>query len=198
MRYHKDTSFKKVYDKADIYLNDSKILKLLSNKKIHNVVPGSDLTRLIFERLSSISRHVVIIGAKASDITSVKEKYKLQAITHINPSYGFINKPDELDAIVSKCLSIKYSIYFLGVGSPQQEQLAIKLRDAGIKGTFLCVGASILFLSGTEKRAPKAIQNLSLEWAFRLLQSPKRLWRRYLVDGPYVFVILIKHLIRRK
>jgi len=198
VRYHKDPAFKKVYDKADVYLNDSRILKLLSNKKIHNVVPGSDLTQLIFERLVTANKNIVIIGATTSDILAVKAKYKMQKIIHIEPSFGFINKPDEIVSIITKCLSNANSLYFLCVGSPQQEKLAVALRDSGVKGDFLCVGASILFLSGAEKRAPKIIQKLSLEWAFRLLQSPKRLWKRYLIDGPYIFILVLRYSLRRK
>ncbi|KXI27223.1 WecB/TagA/CpsF family glycosyltransferase [Paraglaciecola hydrolytica] len=198
VRYHKEPSFREVYDKADIYLNDSRILKLLSNNKIHNVVPGSDLTQCIFERLDTEKKNVVIIGATENDILAVKEKYRTRTITHIEPSFGFINRPDEITSIVTKCLTYPNSLYFVCVGSPQQEKLALALRDAGVKGEFLCVGASILFLSGAEKRAPKIIQKLSLEWAFRLLQSPKRLWKRYLIDGPYIFILVLRHSFRRK
>lgn len=197
VRYHKDPLFKEVYDKADIYLNDSRILKILSNNRIHNVVPGSDLTQFIFERLAIEKRNAVVIGATPNDILAVKEKYQAQSITHIEPSYGFIHKPEEVANIVTECLAMPNAFYFVCVGSPQQEKLAIALRDAGVKGNFLCVGASILFLSGAEKRAPKLIQKLSLEWAFRLIQSPKRLWKRYLIDGPYIFILVLRYRFKR-
>lgn len=198
VRYHKDPSFKNIYDKTDIYLNDSRVLKLLSNNKIHNVVPGSDLTRLIFEKLATKKKNVVVIGATTNDILTVRKKYSTQSITHIEPSFGFINRPNEINNIVTECLAYTNSLYFLCVGSPQQEKLALALRDAGVQGEFLCVGASILFLSGAEKRAPTIVQKLSLEWAFRLFQSPKRLWKRYLIEGPYIFLLLFRYSVRRK
>jgi exopolysaccharide biosynthesis WecB/TagA/CpsF family protein len=53
----------------------------------------------------------------------------------------------------------------------------------------LCIGASIEFLSGARRRAPRWMQRAGLEWAFRLLSEPRRLWRRYIVEGPRIFVI---------
>ncbi len=56
-------------------------------------------------------------------------------------------------------------------------------------GIGLCVGASIDFLSGNRKRAPQWMQQARLEWLFRLLDEPQKLWRRYLVEGPKIFRI---------
>ena len=56
------------------------------------------------------------------------------------------------------------------------------------KGVFaLCVGASIDFLTGKQKRAPRAMQRTGLEWPHRLASDPSRMWRRYLVRGPGIF-----------
>ena len=57
-------------------------------------------------------------------------------------------------------------------------------------GTGLCVGASLEFLAGTERRAPVLVQKAGLEWAWRLAQNPQRLWRRYLVDDPAILRLL--------
>jgi exopolysaccharide biosynthesis WecB/TagA/CpsF family protein len=79
---------------------------------------------------------------------------------------------------------------FIAVGSPQQEMIAAEVRAIpGAVGTSLCVGASLEFLTGEVKRAPRLVQRLSLEWAHRLLSDPKRLWRRYLVEGPRIFLL---------
>jgi N-acetylglucosaminyldiphosphoundecaprenol N-acetyl-beta-D-mannosaminyltransferase len=102
---------------------------------------------------------------------------------------GFIMK---LEA-VEECLHFveqasPFRFCFLAVGSPQQEMLAALLRQRGIaRGLALCVGASLNFLTGTERRAPLWVQKLSLEWLYRLAQNPRRLWVRYLVRGPRIF-----------
>lgn len=59
----------------------------------------------------------------------------------------------------------------------------------GAKGTALCIGASLEFLTGQLKRAPRLAQKLYLEWAHRLLSEPRRMWRRYLIEGPKIFLL---------
>ena len=59
-------------------------------------------------------------------------------------------------------------------------------------GVILCVGAAVDFLSGSLPRAPQSWQRFGLEWLHRLLSEPRRLWRRYLVDGPKVFLIYLR------
>jgi exopolysaccharide biosynthesis WecB/TagA/CpsF family protein len=80
---------------------------------------------------------------------------------------------------------------FLAVGSPRQEVVAEALVRRGRgTGIGLCVGASLLFLTGAERRAPRAVQSAGLEWAWRLAQDPRRLARRYLVDSPKIVRLL--------
>ncbi len=65
------------------------------------------------------------------------------------------------------------------------------LRERGqARGLALCVGASINFLTGDERRAPGWMQRLGIEWLYRLLQDPRRLAARYLLRGPRVFGLL--------
>ncbi len=79
---------------------------------------------------------------------------------------------------------------FLAVGSPQQELLARHIASRPeSRGCTLCIGASLAFIAGREIRAPKPLQKLGLEWGWRLAQNPSRLWRRYLVEGPKIFLI---------
>jgi len=79
---------------------------------------------------------------------------------------------------------------FLAVGSPQSELLSLQLAStSGAMGVGLCIGASIAFLTGELRRAPRWMQRLGLEWAHRLLSEPGRLWRRYLIDSPRIFAL---------
>ena len=61
------------------------------------------------------------------------------------------------------------------------------MPDAG--GTGLCIGASVEFVTGAKRRAPRWMQRLGVEWLHRLLSEPGRLWRRYLVEGPRIFAM---------
>jgi exopolysaccharide biosynthesis WecB/TagA/CpsF family protein len=82
-------------------------------------------------------------------------------------------------------------VTLLAVGSPQQELLALDMaRSGAVRGTALCIGAGVEFLLGIRARAPRPIQRAGLEWAWRLLVEPRRMWRRYLVDGPAIFPLV--------
>ena len=81
-------------------------------------------------------------------------------------------------------------LVLLTVGAPQSEIIAAALGSRSrVGGVALCVGASLEFLTGAKRRAPRTLQVLSLEWAFRLLSEPRRLWRRYLLTGPRIIAI---------
>jgi exopolysaccharide biosynthesis WecB/TagA/CpsF family protein len=202
VRLNKDSSFKDVYLKADFYFNDSRILRLISKlglDRISNVVPGSDLTEYVFNNFSQLKPDysICVIGAEEGDIDILQSKYDVGRIHHYNPPFGFINDPQQVEKCIQYCQALPQCIFLLSVGSPRQEVLAHKLKEAGVEGVFLCVGASVLFLSGREKRAPKLMQVLALEWVYRLFQSPKRLFRRYLVEGPFIIFLYAREIIKR-
>ncbi|KGJ90201.1 WecB/TagA/CpsF family glycosyltransferase [Thalassotalea sp. ND16A] len=197
VRFAKDQEFKNIYAKADVTVNDSRILKILSRlcrKPIKNLIPGSDLTKLLFDELKGSPQPVCIIGCDSAVIAKLREKYPKIKIDHYNPPMGFIHSENEVDKCIEYCSKSNATIFFLAVGSPRQEILAQKLKALNLNACYFCIGASILFLTGDEKRAPKFMQKLALEWLFRLLQSPKRLAKRYLVDGIKIFPIFIKEL----
>jgi len=198
VRFHADEKFKKIYNKADLFVNDSRILKVLSSlglQRIESLIPGSDLTAWLFEHLPKDIR-ISIIGASCETISVIKNKYEVKNLYHYNPPMGFINDKLEVDKCLVFCEDNPSDIYFFAVGSPRQEILADLLKERGAKGALLCIGASMLFLSGEEKRAPKLIQRLHAEWLFRLVLDPKRLYRRYLIDGPNILKIYIKELLK--
>src|SRR5580693_1631740 len=115
--------------------------------------------------------------------------YWLGNVGHYNPPMGISKEPVAIEECVRFVeAQSPFRFCFLAVGSPQQEALAALLQARGIaRGMALCVGASLNFITGSEKRAPTWIQQMALEWLFRLAQDPKRLARRYLIRGPRFF-----------
>jgi N-acetylglucosaminyldiphosphoundecaprenol N-acetyl-beta-D-mannosaminyltransferase len=73
-------------------------------------------------------------------------------------------------------------IVFIGLGCPKQDHFAADHRDR-IRGVQVCVGAAFDFHAGVKKPAPAWMQHGGLEWVYRLIQEPRRLWRRYLVTN---------------
>jgi exopolysaccharide biosynthesis WecB/TagA/CpsF family protein len=140
------------------------------------------------------------VGGSVADAQRLREKYGLLRLCHHNPPMGLIHDA----AAVETCLQFieavaPFRFCLLAVGSPQQEMLARALLVRGkAKGLALCIGASINFLTGSEKRAPRWMQTVGLEWLYRLKQDPRRLAKRYLVRGPRIFCLLPRIRIERR
>lgn len=91
-------------------------------------------------------------------------------------------RPEEDDAAVSLINQAKPDFIWVGLGAPKQEQWMYEHRGR-LSGVCVGVGAGFDYLAGDIKRAPKIMQKLCLEWLYRLLQDPKRLWRRYVTTN---------------
>src|SRR5438552_8979424 len=103
---------------------------------------------------------------------------------------GLSSNPEALQSAAVFVAASDARFAFIAVGSPQQEMIAKEAREhPGASGIALCIGASLDFVVGRQKRAPRLLQALGLEWAHRLATNPRRLWRRYLVDGVRIFPI---------
>ena len=90
------------------------------------------------------------------------------------------------------------TVLLVGVGSPKQEKWIVRYREAFNKiDIFLPLGATIDFESGFVKRAPKWMRISALEWLYRLLKEPKRMYKRYLLRNPYFFILLLKDILNR-
>ena len=192
IRCHEDTAFRARCAAADFVLLDSRfaarLLRLLKGLRLP-VCTGSDLTAALFLRVVAPADRIVLIGGSSEQAQKIAATYGLTDVRHHNPPMGFITDP----TAVETCLALieqasPFRFCFLAVGSPQQEAIASALRQRGVaRGLALCVGASLNFLTGQERRAPVWMQSLSLEWLYRLAHDPRRLWTRYLVRGPRIF-----------
>jgi UDP-N-acetyl-D-mannosaminuronic acid transferase (WecB/TagA/CpsF family) len=157
------------------------------------VAPGSDVTALLLTRHLLPGEHVTIVGLRAAWLPALLARCRLASLAHYDPPMGFANDRAAFAATVDFVLAHPARFVFLAVGSPQQEMLAATLAATGrATGTGLCVGASLEFLAGAARRAPAWMQRCGLEWLFRLAGDPRRLARRYLVDSPAVFGLLLR------
>jgi exopolysaccharide biosynthesis WecB/TagA/CpsF family protein len=195
IRHYHDAEFRALYAQAAYVFLDSHFLAHvvgLLKRRRHRVSPGSDLTAAVLSSVIKPNDVAVIVGGSADQAQELRARFGLKALHHINPPMNFILD----EAAVESCLraieaTSPFRFCFLAIGSPQQEVIAQKLKERGVaRGLALCIGASINFITGVEKRAPHWIQKSGLEWLFRLIQNPKRLAKRYLVRGPSIFLLL--------
>jgi N-acetylglucosaminyldiphosphoundecaprenol N-acetyl-beta-D-mannosaminyltransferase len=195
LRLHDDSQFRSIYATAQYVLLDSRLiahmLRFIRGQELP-VCTGSDLVANLFEKVIHPDDKLVIVGGSDEQIRLLSEKYHLRNVAHYNPPMGFIKNPEAVEQTLQFVESHSpFRFCLLAVGAPQQEILAQKLRERRVaKGLALCIGASVNFLTGQEKRAPRWMQKFGLEWLYRLLQNPRRLASRYLVRGPRLFKLL--------
>lgn len=195
IRLDEDPGFRELYRDADFVLLDSRFLArliALSGGGRLPVCAGSDLTAALFETVIGPDDPLVMIGGDAAQASALAARYGLRRLAHHNPPMGFIRDAQAVEATLAYIEAHSpFRFCLLAVGAPQQEMVARQLKLRGrARGLALCIGASVNFLTGVERRAPVWLQRLGLEWLFRLLQSPRRLAHRYLVRNPRVFALL--------
>lgn len=197
IRLHEDTEFRSLYADASFVLLDSRffayILRLTGGPRVQ-VCTGSDLTGALFERVIRADDKIVLIGSTEQQAAQLRTRYGLRHLVHYNPPMGFIRDTEATE----KCLQFveansPYRFCLIAVGTPQGEMVAAQLkRRCRSRGLTFCIGASINFLTGVERRAPNWMRMMGMEWLFRLVRNPRRLASRYLVRGPRVFALLTK------
>ena len=108
------------------------------------------------------------------------------------PPVGFDDRPEELAAVSARIAQARPDIVFVGLGFPKQERVIIEIAPDTPAAWFVACGAAIPFAAGVQPRAPRWMQQSGLEWAYRLINEPRRLFRRYLVQGvPFAARLLI-------
>ena len=187
--------FRAAYRTAALRVCDSRILRALGKLKGTDIatVPGSDLSASLFRDTFRAGHKVAIVGGDADTISSLQRLYAgPDYVQHIPPMGILANRP-AIDAVVKFVEDERADFTLFAIGAPQSEIIAHRCaEEKRARGVGVCIGASIEFLLGHKARAPGWMQRSGLEWAFRLVSEPRRLWRRYLVDGPRIFIMVAK------
>lgn len=190
-----DEEIWQAYQRAALVLCDSRILALLARTRgvRLSVVPGSDVTPQLMLSLIRPGDRVTLIGSDAGALDVLRDRYQAVEFHQHIPPMGLRNNPIALEAAAEFVRAHPSRFVLLAVGSPQQELLALSiLAHGGARGWGLCIGASIDFMIDRQKRAPRIMQRLALEWLHRLASNPRRMWRRYLVDGPKILAAVAR------
>lgn len=197
VKLQKDREFYDVYRKADWVVCDSRILcrasKFLKDP-LPEAIPGSSFfTQYYLYHKDDKDCRIFLLGAaegiadKARENINRKVRRDIVVGSH-SPSYGFEKNPAECEELVSIVNESGANVLLVGVGAPKQEKwiMAYKDRMPGVK-LFMALGATIDFEAGTLKRAPVMWQRIGMEWLYRALKEPKRLFKRYFVDDMKFF-----------
>jgi exopolysaccharide biosynthesis WecB/TagA/CpsF family protein len=202
MKLQSDSDFFQNYKSATYKLCDSKILFYVSRflgTPIKEKISGSDLFPAFYEyHKNNDDIKIFLLGAREGVALKAQEKINSKVERNMvigahSPSFGFEKNEEECLKIIDIINQSGATVLAVGVGAPKQENFICQYKDKlpNIK-IFLAIGATIDFEAGNIKRAPKWISEVGLEWLYRLLAEPKRLWKRYLVHGPSFFWLILK------
>jgi len=165
-------------------------------------VTGSDLILTLTRRCAEAGLGVYLLGGDINpDGTTVadaaaarlRELFPSLIIAGAeSPPYGFDKDEAFMAALAERIKAASPHVVYVAVGFPKQERVIARLRPHALGAWFLGIGISFSFVSGHVQRAPRFLQRVGLEWAHRLAQEPRRLFRRYLIDGiPFAARLLI-------
>lgn len=188
----KDRALWSAYRQATLCLCDSRILQRLAHLSgvRLDLVTGSDLTLRLLRDPAVVSRRLAVIGGDAGVIVALRRELPETEIVQHVPPMGVRGNVPAQDGIACFVEESSPDLVLLAIGAPQSELVCRLIAERGkARGVALCIGASLEFMTGAKRRAPGWMQRLGLEWLFRLVSEPARLWRRYLVEGPKIFLI---------
>jgi N-acetylglucosaminyldiphosphoundecaprenol N-acetyl-beta-D-mannosaminyltransferase len=164
----------------------------LQGSRLPQRVAGSTLVVSLSSAAAKAGASVFLLGGNPGTAEAAAERLAaqnpdLRVAGTLCPPFGFEKDDEWLDRIERTLLEAAPDIVFVGLGFPKQERLIVRLRRHHPATWFVSCGISFSFLAGEVVRAPAFIQRVGLEWLHRLVQEPRRLYRRYLLEGvPFV------------
>ena len=173
------------------------LVRALESREVARI-PGVDLVDSLLKGGIRFS----VIGSNQGQVKKTMKRYDSASseLTFVYDKNIDINSEIQIDEIVQFLLEFKPQYIFLALGFPKQEILFERIRNKSpmIPAYFLGIGGSFQMLSGEKMRAPRMLQVLSLEWFWRLIQDPKRLFIRYYSDFIFLTLLIIKKNVNRK
>lgn len=165
-------------------------------------IPGSSFFTAFYNyHANNLNCKIFLLGAAEGVAKKAMENINRRVGRQIvvgahSPSYGFEKNEQECEELIHIVNESGATVLLVGVGAPKQEKWIAKYRSrmSGVK-LFMALGATIDFEAGNIKRAPKIIQILAMEWFYRFLKEPKRLFRRYFIDDIQFFYYFAKQLL---
>lgn len=164
--------------------------------KLTDRVYGPTLTLKVLEKADENNLSVFLYGSNQNTLDRltrfIKEQYPKVKIVGVHPDRFRDSSWEEDLADVKRINESGAHIVLVGRGCPRQERWVAD-HLGKINAVMMAVGAAFDFHAGTKRQAPKWMQNTGLEWLFRLLQEPRRLWKRYLFTNSYFIYLFLKH-----
>lgn len=147
-------------------------------------VPGIDLMYQLLDLAQREGYGVYLLGAKPEVLEAassrIRRAYPCLSIVGMRDGYF---PYEEYDQVAQDVSDSGADIVLVGITSPKKEALIERFRDLGMRGAYVGVGGSFDVASGLIPRAPLWMQRMGLEWVFRMIKEPRRLFKRYMIGN---------------
>jgi N-acetylglucosaminyldiphosphoundecaprenol N-acetyl-beta-D-mannosaminyltransferase len=199
MESQRDDRLRQVHNSADLVTTDGMSLVWVCKLKGHGAVErvyGPDLMLALCERSPSREYRHFFYGASAGLLTALTERLTarypgLQVVGAYAPPFRPLTSEED-EEVVRRIRDARPDVVWVGLSTPKQEHwMASHVERLG-GPVLIGVGAAFDFHAGSKRQAPRWMQRNGLEWLFRLLSEPRRLYRRYLVNIPLFGLYLLR------
>lgn len=197
-----DEYLKKISDEADLTLVDGKPLIWISKwlkRPVKEKISGSDLVPKLCQIAAEKGYTIFIIGGKDGVADSARASLErdfnnIKIVGTYSPPLGFENDKEELSRINQRISDVCPDIVIACFGCPKQEKWVYENCKKYNAAVSICAGATVDFLAGNVKRAPKWMSEHGLEWFYRFLKEPRRMFKRYFVNDLRILKLIFKYL----
>jgi N-acetylglucosaminyldiphosphoundecaprenol N-acetyl-beta-D-mannosaminyltransferase len=200
----KDTLFRQALQASDMLLPDGisvvLAMRLLKGRKIKKIA-GFDLFQYEMRRVHEQRGKCFFLGSSEQTLQLIKERAQREhpdlQIYSYSPPYKPIFSEEDSRSMIEAVNKVEPDVLFVGMTAPKQEKWTYEYFDQLRAGHICCIGAVFDFYAGTVKRAPKWMIQIGLEWFYRLIREPRRMWRRYLIGNTLFVIGILKEKFRK-
>ena len=199
----KDEDFDKALHSSDILLPDGIsvvwAMRLLTGEKLQKIA-GEDLFFYEMERINTSGGKCFFLGSSEETLQKIRNRaskeYPNIQVYSYSPPYKPEFDNDDTKIMIDIVNEVNPDVLFVGMTAPKQEKWAYQHFGELLAGHVCCIGAVFDFYAGTVKRAPNWMILIGMEWSYRLIKEPRRMWRRYLIGNALFIGNILKEKMR--
>ena len=196
-----DSELKEICDNADLILTDGQIVVKLSRKTKYPIKERVCMTDFVWDicDLADEKEYKIFLFGGKEDVLEkaarkIRTKYPtLNIVDSYSPPFGFEKNKSQLKAANNRIRLSCADILIVFLGCPKQEKFIAKNKDMYQIPVSITMGGCVDFIAGEVSRAPRWMQKVGLEWFYRFLQEPKRMFRRYFIEDIRIFGLARKY-----
>lgn len=200
VKMQNDSKLKDICENADLILTDGQVVVKLSRWLKNPIKERVCMTDFVWDVCSLADENgygIFFFGGREhvlkKAVTNIRDRYpKLRIVGSYAPPVGFEQDEAQLQETISRIKESRADILIVFLGCPKQEKFIAENKEKYNVPISFTMGGCVDFIAGEVKRAPVWMQNVGLEWFYRFLQEPRRMFRRYFIDDIKIFKLAVQ------